>query len=106
MQGGLSRWHSVVRIVGIRTCQPPRDSVWFFWQPNAIAWRFSHNELSCISRLGVSPGLVAAEPGLTPNRLIKATSCYRVATDTSLRNVPSPGADPLWLPLPQGCRLL
>ncbi|QDS88952.1 hypothetical protein EC9_31480 [Rosistilla ulvae] len=38
------------------------------------ACRFSHNELPCISRLGVSPGLVAAEPGLTPNRLIKPTS--------------------------------
>ncbi|QDV14759.1 hypothetical protein CA51_46690 [Rosistilla oblonga] len=37
------------------------------------ACRFNHNELLCISRLGVSPGLAASEPGLTPKRLIKPT---------------------------------
>ncbi|WP_417732937.1 hypothetical protein, partial [Rosistilla oblonga] len=30
------------------------------------------------------------EPGLTPNRLIKPTSCYRVAADTSRRKTLSP----------------
>ncbi len=32
-----------------------------------------------MSRLGVSPGLVAAEPGLTPNRLIKPNTVQRMS---------------------------